>query len=140
MPDANLPLLLTAGVLLLLFIALFRTRIAPDVLFLAAVTTLLCTGVLTPGEAFSGLSNAGVLTVAVLYVVAAAIKETGGVQWIVQTVLGKPRSILHAQLRLMLPVTAFSAALIALVLTVGFGLIGTWRVLGEKPAPVLRNL
>ncbi|WP_420339545.1 ABC transporter permease [Roseibium sp.] len=40
----------------------------------------------------------------------------------------------------LLPVTAFSAALIALVLTVGFGLIGTWRVLGEKPAPVLRNL
>ena len=40
----------------------------------------------------------------------------------------------------LLPITAFSAALIALVLTVGFGLIGTWRVLGEKPAPVLRNL
>ena len=39
-----------------------------------------------------------------------------------------------------LPVTAVSAALIALILTVGFGLIGTWRVLGEKPAPVLRNL
>ena len=40
----------------------------------------------------------------------------------------------------LLPVTAVSAALIALVLTVGFGLIGTWKVLGEKPAPVLRNL
>ncbi|GAB4531948.1 MAG: FtsX-like permease family protein [Roseibium sp.] len=40
----------------------------------------------------------------------------------------------------MMPVTATSAALIALVLTVGFGLIGTWRILGEKPAPVLRNL
>ncbi|AMN55555.1 glycosyl transferase family 1 [Labrenzia sp. CP4] len=40
----------------------------------------------------------------------------------------------------MMPVTAAGAALIALVLTVGFGLIGTWRVLGEKPAPVLRNL
>ncbi|MBS8261917.1 ABC transporter permease [Roseibium polysiphoniae] len=40
----------------------------------------------------------------------------------------------------MLPVTAMTAALIALVLTVGFGLIGTWKVLGEKPAPVLRNL
>ncbi|NVK34678.1 MAG: ABC transporter permease [Rhodobacteraceae bacterium] len=39
-----------------------------------------------------------------------------------------------------LPVTAIAAALIALVLTVGFGLLGTWRVLGEKPAPVLRNL
>lgn len=40
----------------------------------------------------------------------------------------------------LMPLTATGAALIALALTVGFGLIGTWRVLGEKPAPVLRNL
>ncbi|WP_306142064.1 ABC transporter permease [Roseibium sp. MMSF_3412] len=40
----------------------------------------------------------------------------------------------------LMPVTAAGAALVALVLTVGFGLIGTWRILGEKPAPVLRNL
>lgn len=40
----------------------------------------------------------------------------------------------------VMPLTAAGAALVALVLTVGFGLIGTWRVLGEKPAPVLRNL
>lgn len=39
-----------------------------------------------------------------------------------------------------LPATAIGAAVAALVLTVGFGLIGTWRVLGRKPAPVLRNL
>ncbi len=39
-----------------------------------------------------------------------------------------------------LPATAIGAAIAALVLTVGFGLIGTWRVLGRKPAPVLRNL
>lgn len=35
---------------------------------------------------------------------------------------------------------AVVAALSALVLTVGFGLAGTWRVLGQKAAPVLRNL
>ncbi|MBG6207584.1 ABC transporter permease [Roseibium album] len=40
----------------------------------------------------------------------------------------------------LMPVTAAGAAVVALVLTVGFGLIGTWRILGEKPAPVLRNL
>ncbi|MBO6506931.1 MAG: ABC transporter permease, partial [Roseibium sp.] len=40
----------------------------------------------------------------------------------------------------LMPVTAVGAAVVALILTVGFGLIGTWRVLGEKPAPVLRNL
>ena len=31
-------------------------------------------------------------------------------------------------------------SLVALVLTVGIGLLGTWRVLGQKAAPVLRNL
>jgi putative ABC transport system permease protein len=39
-----------------------------------------------------------------------------------------------------LPGVAVSTVAIALVLTVGFGLAGTWRVLGQKAAPVLRNL
>jgi putative ABC transport system permease protein len=39
-----------------------------------------------------------------------------------------------------LPEVALSTLAIALVLTVGFGLIGTWRVLGHKAAPVLRSL
>lgn len=39
-----------------------------------------------------------------------------------------------------MPGTAVAAVAIALVLTVGFGLLGTWRVLGQKPAPILRNL
>ncbi|RCS24968.1 ABC transporter permease [Phyllobacterium salinisoli] len=39
-----------------------------------------------------------------------------------------------------LPDVAISTIAVALVLTVGFGLAGTWRVLGHKAAPVLRNL
>jgi putative ABC transport system permease protein len=39
-----------------------------------------------------------------------------------------------------LPEVALSTLLLALALTVGFGLVGTWRVLGHKAAPVLRNL
>lgn len=39
-----------------------------------------------------------------------------------------------------LPSVAFTALAIALVLTVGFGLAGTWRLLGHKAAPVLREL
>lgn len=39
-----------------------------------------------------------------------------------------------------LPQVAVSTVAIALVLTVGFGLAGTWRVLGHKAAPVLREL
>ncbi len=38
------------------------------------------------------------------------------------------------------PEIALATVIAALVLTVGFGLAGTWRVLGQKAAPVLRNL
>ena len=37
------------------------------------------------------------------------------------------------------PWLAFTTIVAALVLTVGFGLIGTWRVLGQKAAPMLRE-
>jgi putative ABC transport system permease protein len=39
-----------------------------------------------------------------------------------------------------LPEIAAATVALALVLTVGFGLLGTWRILGQKAAPVLRNL
>lgn len=39
-----------------------------------------------------------------------------------------------------LPDVAVMTVVIALVMTVGIGLIGTWRVLGQKAAPVLREL
>jgi len=47
--------------------------------------------------------------------------------------------IMHLPWR-FLPEVAVSTILAALVLTVGIGLIGTWRVLGQKAAPVLRTL
>lgn len=39
-----------------------------------------------------------------------------------------------------LPEVAVGTILFALALTIGIGLAGTWRVLGHKAAPVLRNL
>ena len=39
-----------------------------------------------------------------------------------------------------LPEVAAATVIISLVLTVGFGLLGTWRLLGQKPARVLREL
>jgi putative ABC transport system permease protein len=38
------------------------------------------------------------------------------------------------------PEVAVATVIVALALTVGFGLAGTWRILGHKAAPVLRNL
>jgi putative ABC transport system permease protein len=35
--------------------------------------------------------------------------------------------------------TALGVAAIAAIITLGFGLVGTWRALGQRAAPLLRN-
>jgi len=103
--------LLTAAVVISLLAALALTRIAPEVLFLAALAPLLLAGVVTPTEGFSGFANEGVVTVAILYVVVSGLRETGGVQRISRALLGRPRGLTDAQVRLTLPVAGFSAFL-----------------------------
>ncbi len=88
---------------------LVRTRIAPDVVLLAGLTILLITRVVTPSQALSGLSNEGMVTVGVLYVVVAGLRQTGGVGWIVHSLLRQPSSITKAQAQIMAPVALLSA-------------------------------
>ncbi len=106
-PDA----LFTLVLVLLMLITLAVTRIGPDLIFFAGLTVLLVSGILTPAEALSGFSNPGVLTVGVLFVVVAGLRDTGGIRWIAQHLLGRPKSVAAAQLRLMMPVTFLSAFL-----------------------------
>ena len=62
-----------------------------------------------------------------------ALIAGGTAAWfVVSRIMGLPSSFL--------PEVAASTIAVALVLTVGFGLLGTWRVLGHKAAPVLREL
>jgi di/tricarboxylate transporter len=90
---------------------LIGTRLAPDVVLVGALTLLMLTGVLTPGEALAGLGNPGLATVGVLYVVVAGLVDTGGIHLLGSRLLGRPRSVASAQIRLMLPVTGLSAFL-----------------------------
>ncbi len=90
---------------------LVTTHVAADVVFIGGVTILLVLGVLSPKEALEGMANEGMLTVGVLFVIAAAVRETGGLDTVAHRVLGRPPSVLGAQARLMLPVTALSAFL-----------------------------
>jgi di/tricarboxylate transporter len=101
----------SVAVTLLCFATLAATRFAPDIIMVGGVVLLLVAGVLSPEEALSGLANEGMVTVAVLYVVVAGLRETGGIGWIVQSVLGRPGSLRHAQFRLMSPVVLISAFL-----------------------------
>jgi di/tricarboxylate transporter len=90
---------------------LATTRVAPDLLLLGGVLFLTLVGVLSPTDALAGLVNQGMVTVALLFVVAAGVRETGLMSGLAPRLLGRPRSIGVAQLRLMVPVTLLSAFL-----------------------------
>lgn len=100
---------LTLFVLFSVLVTLAFTRIAPDVILMAALAVLLVFGVLSPSEALAGFSNPGVMTIATLYVVAAGLRETGAIAWLANFLLGQPKSLAKAQLRLLPPVAALSA-------------------------------
>lgn len=87
------------------------TQLAPEVIFLAGVATLLLTGVLSTEDALAGFSNSGMVTVAVLYIVVTGLQQTGGLIWISQHVLGLPKGLTPALLRLVTPVMGLSAFL-----------------------------
>jgi di/tricarboxylate transporter len=99
----------TAGILVLLIAALVWRRIGADVAFLCALAALLLAGVLEPVEAVRGFANPAVITVGLLYVVALGLRETGGMTTITRRLLGRPKSLRMAQLRLLTPVAALSA-------------------------------
>jgi len=90
---------------------LASNRYPSDTVMLGGLTLLLLSGVLTPAEALAGLSNEGMVTVAVLYVVVSGLQETGAAAWLSQSLLGRPRTLAHAQWRLMAPVAGLSAFL-----------------------------
>ena len=93
------------------FGALSLSRAATDMVMIGGVMLLLVAGVLTPAEALAGLSNEGMVTIGMLYIVTSGVQETGAMSGILARLLGRPRSVGVAQLSLMAPVAAASAFL-----------------------------
>ena len=98
-----------SGVLLVMVVALVSGRIGADLVLLGGLGVLLLTGVLAPAEAVSGFAQPAVVTIAVLYVVAAGLRETGAMTRLTSMLLGAPRTLWGAQLRLAAPVALASA-------------------------------
>ncbi len=105
--QAWLTLTLTVGSILTLVL----TRLSPHIVLLAALTVLSATGVLTAAEALAGFSNPGLITVAAMFVVAAGLHASGGIDLLVNRWLGRPTSQRGAMFRLFLPVMPLSAFL-----------------------------
>lgn len=101
----------TCVVVFLCFLALFTDKVSSDWAMMLSVATLNAIGTLTVEESLEGFANTGLLTVGALFVVACGISSTGGLDWYMAKVLGKPRTPAGAQLRLMIPIACVSAFL-----------------------------
>ena len=107
---------LTLAMIALILWALMRNLAGADVVLMGGALVLVSLSVWSPrfpspSDLAGSFGNEGVLTVAALYIVAAALTETGGMAMLTERALGDPRSTRGAQVRLIAPVAAVSAFL-----------------------------
>lgn len=102
---------LTLAVLIGVVVVMARELAPPTVAVLGGTVALFLTGVITAAEAFAGFSNPAPLTIAALYIVAAAVTRTGLLRQPLSAALGSARSDRGALVRLLPGVAAASSFL-----------------------------
>jgi di/tricarboxylate transporter len=101
---------LTLSVVFCSFVLLAMNWAPPDIVFVGGAALLALVGIISPAEAFAGFSNQGMLTVAVMFVIAAGLRETGVLDYLGQRMLrraGTERSVLARLAAVVLPTSAF---------------------------------
>ena len=102
---------LTIGILAVTFVALLGTRLPPVVIFLGALTLSVTFGLAPSDRSLAGFSNSGVLTIGALFMVAAGMYSTGAISLLSERLIGRPKSLLAAQLKILPPIAFGSAFL-----------------------------
>jgi di/tricarboxylate transporter len=87
------------------------SQVPPYLPMTAALVFLIMAGAVAPSTALGGFGNEAVVTVGALFIVAAGLRETGSVTFLVRRLLGQPRSTRGALTRLVVPVCGLSAVL-----------------------------
>ena len=99
------------GVIGASLVALLASRFSPSTILMSGVLVLISCQVISPGEAIQGVANEGLITVALLYIVAQGIQDTGGIYALVRNLLTTNDKLWHAQSRMMVVVASMSAIL-----------------------------
>ena len=102
---------LAVGVALGVLGALASDRFPSEMVVLGGLVVLLVTGVLAPEAAFAGFANPGVIALAGLYVLTAALRETGAFDRPAHRLLATATGVPQARRRLTAVTTAASAFL-----------------------------
>lgn len=102
-------------VVLMLIIAMLTALLLeiarPDMVVFSVLVIMLIAGILTPEEALSGFSNEGMLTIALLFIVAGAVQKSGLIDQMMKKWLENSKTQTGSMLRFFVPTSAFSAFL-----------------------------
>ncbi|MCE2389931.1 MAG: SLC13 family permease, partial [Proteobacteria bacterium] len=101
----------TLTVVVAMIVGLVQERLSPDTLVLGALVLLMLFGIVTPEQGLSGFANPAVATIGALFVVAAAVHRTGGLQVVSEGLFGQTRALRRVLLRLTGITTVASAFL-----------------------------
>jgi len=99
------------GLALAALLLMSSGRFAPHMVMMAALVVLSASGIISADQALAGFSNSGLITVVAMFVVAAGIHHSGGVDLLVNHLLRSPKSVRSAQARIALPVALLSGFL-----------------------------
>jgi di/tricarboxylate transporter len=109
--DMTIAAYLTMALLLGLFVFLVKTKIPAPAVFVGALAVAMTLRLAPTDELLKGFSNEGMLTVAVLFMVAAGMYATGAITMIMDKLIGLPKSIIGAQVKILPPIALGSAFL-----------------------------
>jgi di/tricarboxylate transporter len=102
---------LTLAILAATFAALVATRLPPVTVFLGALTLCITLGLAPIERCLAGFANPGVITIGALFMVAAGMYSTGAITLLSDKVIGRPKTMLAAQLKILPPIAVGSAFL-----------------------------
>ena len=102
---------ITIAILALTFGLLIKTRIPPAAVFLGALALTMTFRLAPPEQLLDGFSNSGMLTVGALFMVAAGMYSTGAITMLTEKLIGRPKTLLGAQVKILPSVSIGSAFL-----------------------------
>jgi di/tricarboxylate transporter len=94
-----------------MFVVLVWNKFPIWLVFISTITVAMTLQLASPADLLKGYSNTGVITVAALYPVAAGMYATGAISLLSDRVIGLPRSVAMAQLKIFIPIAVTSAFL-----------------------------
>jgi di/tricarboxylate transporter len=107
----SLEMWITTLILVGVFGFLIKSKVPPVAIFVGALALTITFRLVPLEESLKGFSNQGVWTIAALLMVAAGMYRTGAITLITEKLIGQPKNLIAAQMKILPPVELGSAFL-----------------------------